>query len=67
MAANYDRWPWAQARAELAYGGWLWRERTGAEAVGSLRRAQAAFDRMGAPSWAAKARHECARALARES
>jgi hypothetical protein len=67
MAADYTRWPWPRARAELAYGRWLWRERTGAEAAGPLRSAEAAFERMGAPGWAVKARHELARALARDS
>jgi hypothetical protein len=67
MAADYTRWPWAQARAELAYGSWLWRERTGADAVGPLQRAEATFERVGALSWAAKARRERVRALARKS
>jgi AAA ATPase domain len=65
MAADYARWPWARARAELAYGSWLWRERAGAEALGPLRRAEAGFSRIGAASWAARARRERARALAR--
>jgi hypothetical protein len=65
MAADYTRWPWARARAELAYGSWLWRERGGAEALGPLRKAEAGFVRIGAVSWAARARRERARALAR--
>ena len=64
MAADYTRWPWARARAELAYGSWLWRERGKAAALGPLRRAEAGFARIGAASWAAKARRERALALA---
>jgi hypothetical protein len=66
MAADYTSWPWARARAELAYGSWLWRQRTGAEAVAALGRAEAAFHRMGASDWAAKARRERMRAMARK-
>jgi hypothetical protein len=65
MAADYTRWPWARARAELACGSWLWRERGGADALEPLRRAETGFVRVGAASWAARARRERARALAR--
>jgi hypothetical protein len=65
MAADYARWPWARARAELAYGSWLWRERGVEEALGPLRSAEAAFSRIGAANWAARARRERTRALAR--
>ena len=65
MAADYARWPWAGARAELAYGSWLRREHRAAEALGPLQSAEAGFVRIGAANWAARARRERARALAR--
>jgi hypothetical protein len=65
MSADYASWPWARARAELAYGSWLWRERSASEALGPLRSAEAAFGRIGAANWVAKARRECSRAIAR--
>jgi len=65
MASDYARWPWARARAELAFGRWLWREHSAAEALRPLRSAEAGFARIGAANWAAKARRERMRALAR--
>ena len=58
MAADYARWPWVRARAELAYGRWLRRQGQGAQAVASLRSAEAAFCRVGAAKWAARAHRE---------
>jgi hypothetical protein len=65
MSADYASSTWARARAELAYGSWLWRERSAAEALVALRSAETAFDRIGAANWAVKARRESSRATAR--
>jgi tetratricopeptide (TPR) repeat protein len=64
MSQDLTRWPWAKARAELAYGSWLRRQRRDAEAVGPLGSALAAFDRIGALVWADRARAEMTAALA---
>jgi tetratricopeptide (TPR) repeat protein len=64
MSQDLTCWPWAKARAELAYGGWLRRQRRDAESVGPLSSALAAFDRIGAPVWADRARAEMTAALA---
>jgi hypothetical protein len=58
MSQDLTRWPWARARAELAYGSWLRRQRRDTESVGPLSSALAAFDRIGAPAWADRARAE---------
>jgi hypothetical protein len=67
MSQDLTRWPWAKARAELAYGSWLRRRRRDAESVGILGSALAAFDRIGAPVWADRARAELTAALAASS
>jgi hypothetical protein len=64
MSQDLTRWPWPRARAELAYGSWLRRQRRDAESVGVLSSALAAFDRIGAPVWADRARAELTAALA---
>ena len=64
MSQDLTRWPWPQARAELAYGSWLRRQRRDAESVAVLSSALAAFDRIGAPVWADRARAELIAALA---
>ncbi len=64
MSQDLARWPWAKARAELAYGRWLRRRRRAAEAVVVLSSALAAFDRIGAPVWADRSRAEMTAALA---
>jgi tetratricopeptide (TPR) repeat protein len=64
MGQDLRRWPWARARAELAYGRWLRRQRRDAEAAAPLASALAAFDRIGAGAWADRARSELAAALA---
>jgi hypothetical protein len=66
LSADYASWTWERARAELAYGSWLWRERSASEALVPLRSAETAFGRMGAVNWAAKAHRESGRAIARE-
>jgi hypothetical protein len=64
MSQDLTRWPWAKARAELAYGTWLRRQRRDAESVGPLGSALAAFNRIRAPVWADRARAEMTAALA---
>ena len=64
MNQDLTRWPWARARAELAYGSWLRRQRRDAESVGVLGSALAAFDHIGATVWAYRAQAEMTAALA---
>jgi hypothetical protein len=58
MGQDLTRWPWARARAELAYGSWLRRQHRYAEAGEVLRGAEACFATIGAATWAAAARLE---------
>jgi len=58
MGQDLARWPWARARAELAYGGWLRRQHRYAEAREVLRGAETSFARIGAATWAVAARTE---------
>jgi hypothetical protein len=64
MSQDLTRRPWAKARAELAYGTWLRRQRRDAESVGVLGSALSAFDRIGATVWADRARAGMTAALA---
>jgi DNA-binding CsgD family transcriptional regulator len=50
--------PFEQARTELLYGEWLRREQRRADAGEQLRAAVATFERLGAASWAERARSE---------
>ncbi|MFJ5231741.1 AAA family ATPase [Kitasatospora sp. NPDC088391] len=50
--------PWEQARTELLHGEWLRRARRKTEARAPLRSAERTFRRLGAPSWAERARLE---------
>ena len=52
--------PFERARTELCYGERLRRARRSDDAIPHLRAATIAFDRLGAPSWAARARRELA-------
>jgi DNA-binding CsgD family transcriptional regulator len=52
------RWPWHRARAELAYGKWLRRQRRSADARSPLRSALSTLELIGATSWAEQARNE---------
>jgi DNA-binding CsgD family transcriptional regulator len=52
------RLPWHRARAELAYGSWLRRQRRVVESRVPLRAARAAFDALGARAWAEQADQE---------
>jgi DNA-binding CsgD family transcriptional regulator len=58
LSADLTRWPWHQARVNLAYGGWLRRQRRTAESRTLLRTALTTFDLIGAASWAEQARSE---------
>jgi ATP/maltotriose-dependent transcriptional regulator MalT len=58
LEADLTRWPFARARLQLAYGTWLRRQRRVAESRAQLAAAKAAFDALGMPPWAERARHE---------
>jgi DNA-binding CsgD family transcriptional regulator len=58
LSADLTRWPWHQARVNLAYGGWLRRQRRTAESRALLRTALTTFDLIGAAGWAEQARSE---------
>ncbi|MFD0575936.1 LuxR C-terminal-related transcriptional regulator [Dactylosporangium darangshiense] len=53
-----DRWPFEQARIQLAYGQWLRRTRDTARARLHLRAALETLDRLGARPWAVRAHNE---------
>ena len=53
-----DRWPFEQARIQLAYGQWLRRTRDTARARGHLRAAIETLDRLGGQPWAQRGRNE---------
>ncbi|WP_433199676.1 AAA family ATPase [Dactylosporangium sp. CS-047395] len=52
------RWPFEQARIQLAFGQWLRRGRDTARARLHLRAAAETLDRLGARPWATRAHHE---------
>jgi DNA-binding NarL/FixJ family response regulator len=52
------RWPFQRARLQLTYGAWLRRQRRIADARSALRSARDAFDAIGTPAWAERARQE---------
>jgi len=58
LDADLTRWPFARARLQLAYGGWLRRRRRVAESRAPLRAAREAFDALGAIPWGERARQE---------
>jgi DNA-binding CsgD family transcriptional regulator len=58
LSGDLVRWPWAKARLELAYGGWLRRQRRVAESREPLRSALTAFELIEAGFWAEQARGE---------
>jgi hypothetical protein len=55
---DLSRWLWVRARAELAYGSWLLRQRRHRQAQHVLRAVPGAFDRIGVTTWASAARLE---------
>ncbi len=66
MGHDLSRWPFARARAQLAYGSWLRRQRRYPEAWQMLRAAQGAFTGIGAAIWTDRARAELCAATARQ-
>jgi DNA-binding CsgD family transcriptional regulator len=58
LRADLTRWPFARARVQLAYGGWLRRQRRSAESRGHLRAARETFDALGTIPWSERARQE---------
>lgn len=61
---DLSRWPWARARAGLAFGRWLFRRQRYLEAQDVLRALPDAFAGIGAMSWASEARSDLAAAVA---
>jgi DNA-binding CsgD family transcriptional regulator len=58
LRADLTRWPFTRARAQLAYGGWLRRQRRAAESRALLRAARDTFDAIGTIPWSERARQE---------
>jgi DNA-binding CsgD family transcriptional regulator/tetratricopeptide (TPR) repeat protein len=56
--AELASWPFFQARAQLAHGAWLRRQRRITDSRRPLRAACATFDALGAGPWAERARQE---------
>jgi ATP/maltotriose-dependent transcriptional regulator MalT len=52
LSQDLHRWPWVRARIELAFGGWLRRQRRSVESRKQLRAACATFELISAPAWA---------------
>jgi DNA-binding CsgD family transcriptional regulator len=58
LRADTERWPFARARVQLAYGQWLRRQRRIADSRGPLRAARDTFDTLGTTPWGERAREE---------
>ncbi len=58
MTSSAMGWPFYMARAQLAYGGWLRRQRRGADSRTPLREAARVFDALGLRRFAERARRE---------
>jgi DNA-binding CsgD family transcriptional regulator len=58
LARDLVGWPWVRARLELAYGGWLRRQRRVVESRSRLRAACDTLEVLGAQRWAEQARAE---------
>ena len=58
MASSAAGWPFYTARAQLAYGAWLRRQRRGADSRTPLREAARVFDALGLRRFAERARRE---------
>jgi ATP/maltotriose-dependent transcriptional regulator MalT len=65
--AELASWPFLRARAQLAHGTWLRRQRRITESRRPLRAACEVFDTLGANSWARRARQELRAAGATDS
>jgi tetratricopeptide (TPR) repeat protein len=64
MGLDLNRWPWARARASLAYGRWLRRRGALPASLQALGSAERIFRRIGARPWASQAACELAGAQA---
>jgi DNA-binding CsgD family transcriptional regulator len=58
LCADFARWPFQRARAQLAFGQWLRRRRRIADSRDLLRAARDAFDALGCQAWGDQARRE---------
>lgn len=58
LDGDLTRWPYVQARVQLAHGAWLRRQRRAADSRSPLRAAAATFDALGVTPWAGRARQE---------
>jgi DNA-binding CsgD family transcriptional regulator len=58
IGTEMAKWPFYQARLQLAYGTWLRRRRRAVESRALLRAARDTFDALGAIPWGARARRE---------
>lgn len=58
LQVNMRRWPFVRARAQLAYGEWLRRQRRPADSQAPLRAARETFDALGVIPWGERARRE---------
>jgi hypothetical protein len=58
MGLDLTRWPWARARASLAYGRWLRRSGMLTASRQLLNSAERTFRRIGAQAWASQAASE---------
>ena len=58
LSADLGRWPFQRARALLAHGRWLRRQRRITEARASLREARDTFDALGCAAFSQQARRE---------
>jgi DNA-binding NarL/FixJ family response regulator len=58
MAAGAEGWPFYAARAQLAYGGWLRRQRRMTDSRDPLRDAARSFEALGLLRYAERARRE---------
>jgi DNA-binding CsgD family transcriptional regulator len=58
LTCELTAWPFTRARARLAYGEWLRRQRRPADSRAHLRAARDAFNALGTTPWADRARRE---------
>ncbi|MEU4220027.1 AAA family ATPase [Actinoplanes sp. NPDC026623] len=58
LRVDAGRWPFTRARAQLAYGQWLRRQRRVADSRAPLRAARDTFDTLGTIPWGEQARQE---------
>jgi len=51
LAQDLRRWPWLEARTQLAFGEWLLLDGRDADAHAFLRSAEGRFEQLGARPW----------------